>query len=268
MFLFEEVSKRLLQLGLVLFFKESPRGNEMRASKISVLAAAAVVSLALGCTTTEKGEDTMPGDLVEDQGQDPVVNADGNYAPGPYGFVVGTVLPNYDFIGYANSKDPSLTGLQYISMSHFYNPTGSDVYPEGSPYGAGSPKPIALNMLTSALWCPPCNKEAKEDLPPKYNEVKPLGGHFITVMIDGNDPGTAATFQDITLWKDKYIVEYSLVVDPKEQVMTHYEPAFPGNMIIRTKDMKVVKSVAGVPNSSFWKTFEKVLDDEPIAGID
>ncbi len=243
----------------------------MHVSKLSVLASVVAAGLALGsmgCTTTEVGEDYVPDAFGDDQGQDPVAFADVDYAEGPYGFDIGYVLPNYDFYGYANSTDPSLQGVQYISMDHFYNPTGSEVYPEGSPYGAGSPKPKALNMLTSALWCPPCNQEAKSILPGEYKKQKPLGGHFITVMIDGNDPGTAATFADITKWKDKYEVAYSLVVDPKEQVMSHYEPAFPGNMIIRTKDMKVIKSVAGVPNATFWSTFEKVLNDEPIAGID
>ena len=49
-------------------------------------------------------------------------------------------------------------------------------------------------------------------------------------------------------------------MDPASKVMPLYEAAFPGNLIVRTSDMKIVHRVAGVPNSSFWNVFDKVVE--------
>src|SRR5688572_28859849 len=77
------------------------------------------------------------------------------YPAGPFGISKGSIVANYQFVGFVDSTvDTSVT--QLIQLADFYNPTGSDVYPEGSLYGAGTPKPKALLIDVSSSWCPPC----------------------------------------------------------------------------------------------------------------
>ncbi|MCA9621234.1 MAG: hypothetical protein KC731_19565, partial [Myxococcales bacterium] len=137
-------------------------------------------------------------------------------------------------------------------------------------YGAGLAKPKALVVLISSVWCGPCNQEAAQVLPVEYPTYKPMGGHFISVMIDGPTPGDPAKIQHITNWANSYLSSwaandgtvYSLVMDPAEKVMPMYEPAFPSNLIVRTSDMRIMYRHTGVaqPGGVFWQTFEGVLD--------
>ncbi len=80
------------------------------------------------------------------------------------------------------------------------------------------------------------------------------------MLIDGPSVGTAATAVDLTNWSSQYQTNYSMVMDPESKSMQWYEPAFPGNLIIRTSDMKIIEVVAGVPDDSFWVTFDQVLN--------
>ena len=220
------------------------------------ITAAAVAFASVGCTT-QAPDDEAP-DFVEGSGQAaPIQDA---YPQTPTGYEEGSILPNMEFIGYVDYTDPNLPGLQALKLSQFYNPTGDGVFPEGSPYGAGTPKPKAINMLISSVWCGPCNYEAESVLPAEYAKYKPQGGHFLAILIDGSTPGTAATLGDLYNWSNKYQTNYSIVVDPENKVMQWYPAAFPGNLILRTSDMKIIRVEAGVPDASFWYTFEQVLD--------
>ncbi|MBK7861875.1 MAG: hypothetical protein IPJ65_25320 [Archangiaceae bacterium] len=87
---------------------------------------------------------------------------------------MGSVIKNYAFYGYANATVDK-TALKQVQMADFYNPTGTEVYPEGSPYSAGQPKPLALIVDRSAVWCSPCNYEAKNKLPGKHAQYFPQG---------------------------------------------------------------------------------------------
>lgn len=180
-------------------------------------------------------------------------------ASSEWGFAIGEVIPNMKFLGHASFVDESLVGFQVLHLSDFYNPTDNELYPEGSPW-QGQPKPKALNVIISSLWCSACRKEAKEVLPGKYEELAPLGGQFMTVLIDGGKPGVVANLKDLDSWANQYQCEYSVVIDPAEKVMPFFEPAFPGNLLIRTKDMRIIDRATGVPPASFWTTFKAVLD--------
>lgn len=232
-----------------------------------------VLALAAGCTAS--GPD---GEFAEGQGQAPVALP--SYPDsGEWGTAKQTVIPNWSFIGYANSEDPNLQGLQLIQLADFYNPHGYEyaacvegggsdcaeqfpdaLFPEGSFWGAGQPKPRALSVGQSAVWCGPCNMEAKSILPGEYAKYKPLGGHFIVALIDGPKPGVSATYGDITKWTQKYEVAYSLVTDPSGLLPQLFEPSLPSNAIIRTSDMRILRADAGAPSAAYWLAFEKVLE--------
>src|SRR5215212_6297686 len=82
-------------------------------------------------------------------------SVDIDYPPGPYGIEKGSVIDNYEFPGFPNPvRLPKV--LTTIRLSDFYNPTGDGVYPAGSPQAEGQPKPRALLIVMSTVWCGPC----------------------------------------------------------------------------------------------------------------
>jgi hypothetical protein len=326
----------------------------------------------LGCSSQEPDEPAPP---FTGGGQYEYVDpGDAAYPVGPYGWSIGSVVSNLEFIGYHNLLDPANQGaVQYVQLADFYNPvpagatfnvdpaTHTLVLPQGAPaaqplhglqdgmtvkllngsavtgnpdpnaiyvvhdvdgvgckladfftgaevqfstagtvgvelafapqpvsgYGAGVAKPRALWMITSAVWCGPCNTEAASVLPGEYAELKPLGAHFLTLLMQSSTQGTPATLTDLFNWANGYQVDYSIAIDPEAKAMPLYESSFPGNMIVRTSDMRVIERIAGSPNiclpsgtckyatapnqppaacgidndcDTFWDTFDQVLD--------
>jgi hypothetical protein len=210
---------------------------------------------------------------AEDEAAPPFPEGSGQAAPdaaaypgGPYGISIGSTVANYKFIGFANAAVLN-NQMQEIKLSDFYNPTGADLYPEGSPYGAGQAKPKALLIDVASVWCGPCNYEAANVLPGLHQQYKPMGGEFLLQLADGPTPGEPAEPTHLSNWTNKYDVDYPAAIDPTYKLGALFEAdAFPANMIIRTKDMKIVEVIAGAPEvgSSFWNTYEKVLQDQPV----
>ncbi|AUX25890.1 uncharacterized protein SOCEGT47_064430 [Sorangium cellulosum] len=219
-----------------------------------------VAALSLvGCA----GEDPIPAPGFPEGTGQPAANA-ARYPAGPYGVGLGRVIANYQFVGYANAAEYNET-MQAIQLADFYNPTGTDVFPEGSPYGAGEPKPKALLIDVSSVWCLPCKLEAESVLPRLYRKYQPIGGEFLVQLADGRTPGEPAVARDLYKWTTQYEVRYPSAIDPTYKLGALFQAdAFPANMIVRTRDMTIMEIVAGVPeeNSSFWRTFEKILSDE------
>lgn len=175
------------------------------------------------------------------------------YAPGPYGMGTNSIIPNLDFAGFPNAMADT-EGLKVIQLADFYNPTGTDVFPEGSPYGAGEPKPKALLLVVSSVWCGPCNEEADLILPGKYAKYQPIGGEFLTLLADGPNQGVPAEPKNLYLWDKKYQVNYPSAIDPGTKVLVD---GYPTNFIIRTKDMRIIR--IGSPDAAFWAKYEDVL---------
>jgi hypothetical protein len=175
------------------------------------------------------------------------------YVAGPYGMGTNSTIPNLEFVGFPNAMADT-SEMKIIQLAHFYNPTGTDVFPEGSPYGAGEPKPKALLMVVSSVWCGPCNEEADLILPGKYAKYQPQGGEFLTLLADGPTSGVPAEPKNLFLWDTKYDVDYPSAIDPGTKVLVD---AYPTNFIIRTKDMRIMR--IGSPDAAFWAKFEDVL---------
>jgi hypothetical protein len=183
--------------------------------------------------------------------------------PGPYGVGIGSVIPNYKFFGFPRANVDSVT-FREIQLADFWNPTGDGVYPPGSPYGEGTPKPKALVLDRSAVWCPPCKEEAAVHIPQKRLKYAPAGEFFVT-LDDGTVPGVLATEGELRTWVTNYNIDYPAVIDPNSTLAAIVgRDAYPGNVIVRTRDMKIVHWVAGIPQSPFWAKFEAVLADQPV----
>jgi hypothetical protein len=236
------------------------RGKNIMKAMKSTIGLVSAFALGLfgvtGCGTEYEEEKDEPAPDFVQVGQEEIPGAV-EYAPGPYGYDKGKIIPNFKFIGFASyTADP---GLTWVQLADFYNPTGTEVFPEGSPYGAGTSKPTALLMIMSAAWCGPCKQEAN-DLKTKFpDKLQPGGGHVLGLLVEAVN-GDPADYYTATSWAQAYSVQYTLAIDPTRQALSIYEPAFPGNMIIRTSDMKIIEIVAGSPDAThpFWATFEAV----------
>jgi hypothetical protein len=195
------------------------------------------------------------------QGTGQSANATVPYPSGPFGVNKGSVIQNYKFMGFPNATVDS-HDLVTVELADFYNPTGKDTFPKGSPLGDGTPKPKALLIDVASVWCGPCNYEAANVLPGLYAKYKPMGGEFLLQLADGPTPGTAASSKNLYQWTKKYKVNYPATIDPSYKLSALFQAdAFPANMIIDTKTMKIVDVIAGVPDDggSFWPSYEKLL---------
>ncbi len=221
--------------------------------RCSILGLTAALGLA-GCA-----EEEIPL-FPQGTGQQKSGTATVEYPAGPFGISKESTVENYEFVGFPNALADT-SGVRIVQLADFYNPTGDAVFPEGSPYGAGEPKPRALLIVVSSVWCAPCNYEADQVLPGLYEKYRPLGGEFFLALADGPTPGVPAEMKHLYQWTQKYDVDYPAVTDPSSKLSALFEAdAFPANIIVRTKDMKIMEVVSGAPptNSPFWATYSKV----------
>jgi hypothetical protein len=184
-----------------------------------------------------------------------------DYPAGPYGIMEGDTIPNFELAGFPDASVDNST-LVSIKLEHFYNPTGSDVFPAGSPYGAGTPKPKALLFNIAATWAAPCNNEAATVLPPKYETYAPAGGEFLMVIIDGAQPNVDATPQTLVSWTTKHNINYPAAIDMSGTIRPLLE-AYPTNVVVDPKTMKVTHFQLGVGASELWNAYESVLFSAP-----
>ena len=194
------------------------------------------------------------------------------YPPGPYGTTRGSVVAHYQLHGFENAQINHAT-TQPIQLADFYNPHADDptyapatpaqddrLFPPGSIYGSGSPKPKALSIAISSLWCGACKMEAKMVLPARHLEYKPLGGEFLVQLDDGAHQGHSAVQQDLLTWTTQFHVNYPATIDPSRQLDALFVAnVYPANIIINTRNMKIVEAVPGVPEDAYWTTFEATL---------
>ncbi|MFO0615021.1 MAG: TlpA disulfide reductase family protein [Polyangiaceae bacterium] len=186
-----------------------------------------------------------------------------SYPGGPYGVTKTSVITNFELAGFpapAASADP--TALVPITLADFYNPTGDGVYPAGSPYGEGQPKPKALLIDIGAVWCTPCQFEAKTILPKLYEQYKPLGAEFLFDLADGPKGGIAATPTELVSWVKKYKSTFPCALDPERKLGASFNTdSFPVNILVDTRTMQIVDVVAGVPDEggAFFQNLDALL---------
>lgn len=207
----------------------------------------------LGCTTVT-GPPPLPkpgagGEIIEE------------YPAGPYGTEIGGTIQAYELACYTA---PHLdTGdLDPVTFADLYNPSGEGVFPQDSPFGAGTAKPRLLVVNVSASWCAPCKFEASELLPGEYAHFKPLGVEFLLDLADGEKVGEAANEDNLDAWVGSFDVQYPACIDPKYQLGALFDQTlFPANFIVNLETMAIEEITTGVPGDSFWLRVEELIGD-------
>ncbi len=219
-----------------------------------LLASAPLAALiVLGCD----GGNVAPP-FPEGQGQLPSTGLP--YPPGPYAISVGQVIENYKLAGFPDPSAENATEVP-IELAMFYNPTGEGLYAEESPF-AGQTLPLVLWLNVSASWCGPCQLEASEILPHEYDLYAPQGAQFLLQLADGPTPGIPALLSHLTEWTTRYDTRWPATIDPAYKIGAQFAgAAYPVNILIDTKTMKVLEVAAGIPEegSAFFQTLEQTL---------
>jgi hypothetical protein len=186
---------------------------------------------------------------------------DQEYPEGPYGTTIGTVIENFPFQGYVDASTGMAEGDRaQISLGDLFNPTGTGTHPEDGPFEPGSPKPRALMINVSAVWCGPCKQEAATILPGEYEHYHPLGLELITVLADSEEVGDPATFDHLDAWCRTFPIAYPAVIDPEYQLGGSFDTSqYPANFIIDTTTMEIVEVVSGIPTDSFFTKLDSIL---------
>ncbi|MBW2459502.1 MAG: TlpA family protein disulfide reductase [Deltaproteobacteria bacterium] len=168
-------------------------------------------------------------------------------------------MPCITFNGYARPGEGTGEAQRIeVSTADFYNPTGEELYGPGSAFGEGEPKPKALLINGSALWCNPCKNEAQQLLPGEYAELHPQGMEFMVIVVESAHIGEPASFSDLDAWVSEFAVTYPAVLDPVNQLGLDTE-SFPANILVDTRDMTIVEEVKGIPQDSFWAKAEDLV---------
>jgi hypothetical protein len=213
-----------------------------------------VAGMAIGC-----GSEAPP--FPRGQGQ--VKGAGQSYPSGPYGVTRGSVISNYEFVGFPRPLDE--TKLVPIRLADFYNPTGDGVYPDDSPIAPGEPLPKALLLDVSAVWCQPCQVESKTILPKEYEEYGPRGAEFLLLLSESAAQGVPASEKDLKTWTSEFDLVFPSVIDPDYTLGSLFVgAALPTNIVIDTRTMKIAELVSGIPkpDSPLYTKLEELLDDE------
>ncbi len=163
------------------------------------------------------------------------------YPPSPYGYVAGTVIQNYKWLGWTNPAAVNYTGdLEPIELADFYDPDGSKGI-----------KAIFINA--SARWCSVCKGEQKTIANQKA-VYGPKGVVFLETLFEDLDQ-YPATPDDLAAWTKTYKIDWIAVVDPNNKLSPFFDTtATPMNMIIDAKTMTIASIVTGLPDATWWST--------------
>jgi thiol-disulfide isomerase/thioredoxin len=220
-----------------------------------------------GCSSSTSSPDTTPQDRGVDPGTGAGTPTDGQGTEvNPYGKTYptenlgyqpragsrpGSIMRNYKFLGYVDG-DPT-KGTKVISLADLFDP-------ETRSYKL-------ISFSAGALWCPPCNDEAKA-LVPLISSLKEKKVVVIQALIEGDAQGTGSTLADLDAWQKRHNVNYTLFLDPDQKNLGQFfdKAAIPWNAMIDARSMEILSSGTGFNPAELPKDIDnwtKWIDENP-----
>lgn len=151
------------------------------------------------------------------------------YPTSGFGTSVGDAIdPSTSWTGFA----PGSSGASTLSASSFLDCDGN----------AGR---NALLIIHSTSWCTSCQQEAA-NLEQKMTEGWAAAGVVVVEVLIENASGDPATTQTAKSWKDYFGIDSAWVAaDPEFQLMSQAADAYPYEVLVDPRTMKIVETQAG-----------------------
>lgn len=172
------------------------------------------------------GQPQPPPITPEEQAQMPPVVNPVDYPKGPYGYQVGSVIANLEFVGQSDTNHNGVIDsgdtVTSVRLSDYY--AKKDI------------KAIFLGV--AAGWCGPC----MEEQPTLVALAKSYQGkiQFVEAIIEKGTRGVPADAEFVDFWAGRYKIGFDMVSDPTVVLGPYYAmPAFPMQLVIRTSDMTI-----------------------------
>lgn len=153
----------------------------------------------------------------------------------------GDVMKNFKFYGYPRGDKSQ--GLQPVSLADYYDPGGKNFR--------------LIHIQAAAVWCGPCNQEAKSAAP-LAGEFKEKKIGWITALVETSKRGSPSTQSDLDKWLSSYQSDFSHVLDPNNaQLGVFFDAAaIPWNADLDARTMEILFASTGGAS-----TVEAVRDD-------
>jgi len=171
------------------------------------------------------------------------------YPTAPYGTTPGSVVENFQFLGWKSpgAANYEESAFERVSLSDFYDPEGQ--------------RGIKLIVLNgSAVWCGVCRSEAN-DISTRniYAQYKQRGVEFVWSLFE-DASGNPAKPLDLANWANNYEVDFPMVLDPSLKLGSFFSAdATPLNLLIDARTMRIVSVMLGYNPTSHWETIDRYL---------
>jgi thiol-disulfide isomerase/thioredoxin len=196
--------------------------------------ALALAAPTIGCSAPT--DNTM--NRMDDNGGDP------NYPVGPYGYVEGSVVANYKFLGETPASGAYPGVVSPLLLGAFHDDSSMKL----------------LLIEGSANWCVYCNEEAPTI--EKLATDHPDGFRALTVLAEGHVRGVASTADDITDWVASHDLHSTVMgIDPEARLFQYADTsAFPLHILLDTTTMTIQwLCVGGYPQCDAETTVSAAL---------
>jgi hypothetical protein len=179
-----------------------------------------------------------------------------DYPCAPYGTTVGSVIADLQFQGKTDSNGDGTVGaddaVTTFDFTQFYNRNWRR---------ADLPKVLAIDVC--AMWCGPCNLEARDTLNPLASGYRSSGAPVEILSALAQDRGgNPATLRNLDQWDQVYLPTYDTVIDPTGTLLVDGQ-VFPTFIVVRTRDMQITYASEGDDVSGFKSAIDAVLA-EPV----
>ena len=146
----------------------------------------------------------------------------------------GNTMSNFKFYGYPDGNVSK--GLQPVALADYFDPTHK--------------KWKLIHVQAAGTWCVWCQRETIATVP-IYQKLSSEGVAWLTAVVEGGTPGSAASQKDLDHWVTTYKPTFPTVVDPGNHSFGTFFNAggLPWNANVDPANMEILSAGEGAPSS-------------------